>query len=373
MNLSRGNFCPVLGPAGVFAGGRFVLRRFTSVPRRRIRSRIVLRWRKTRQRNLQTRSSTRPAAVGHSQTRAATTLSRVSCFQHFHLHFVLAGRDQPRRTLKPMQVRLPRARTQRGPGPKTAADEILLRQASDLVREVIPRSRETIDQSPIVPADVRARSRADVWIAQPARLPQLRWQTNRWSIARRWMPSVHPGLSRHIDTRESMAHPTAPNKDGPTPRRRRSVETWELGQQSRRLSRNEFPDIVRGDRDRESVVAASAAKRNGPHLSHRARRREVARSADARNTELTWRRASSAPSERERLDADGAGNADLSRNEPSSASVNQSPVPDVERLIERAAAKQMTKLDPALLDRLTDNVISRVEKRIKIERQRRGL
>ena len=35
--------------------------------------------------------------------------------------------------------------------------------------------------------------------------------------------------------------------------------------------------------------------------------------------------------------------------------------------------QQITKLDPALVDRLTDDVIRRVEKRARIERQRRGL
>jgi hypothetical protein len=40
--------------------------------------------------------------------------------------------------------------------------------------------------------------------------------------------------------------------------------------------------------------------------------------------------------------------------------------------VERAAA-QVTKLDPGLLDRLTNDVIRRVEQRIRIERERRGL
>jgi hypothetical protein len=35
--------------------------------------------------------------------------------------------------------------------------------------------------------------------------------------------------------------------------------------------------------------------------------------------------------------------------------------------------QQITKLDPGLVDRLTDDVIRRVEKRARIERQRRGL
>lgn len=45
---------------------------------------------------------------------------------------------------------------------------------------------------------------------------------------------------------------------------------------------------------------------------------------------------------------------------------------NVSPLVERPAP-QITKLDPGLLDRLTDDVIRRVEKRARIERQRRGL
>jgi hypothetical protein len=39
----------------------------------------------------------------------------------------------------------------------------------------------------------------------------------------------------------------------------------------------------------------------------------------------------------------------------------------------RAAQQQITKIDPGLLDRLTDDVIRRVEQRARIERQRRGI
>lgn len=41
--------------------------------------------------------------------------------------------------------------------------------------------------------------------------------------------------------------------------------------------------------------------------------------------------------------------------------------------IERSTAAHIIKLDPSFLDRLTDDVIRRVEKRAQIERQRRGL
>jgi hypothetical protein len=38
-----------------------------------------------------------------------------------------------------------------------------------------------------------------------------------------------------------------------------------------------------------------------------------------------------------------------------------------------AAATRITALDPALVDRLTDDVIRRVERRVRIERERRGI
>jgi hypothetical protein len=41
--------------------------------------------------------------------------------------------------------------------------------------------------------------------------------------------------------------------------------------------------------------------------------------------------------------------------------------------VQRTTAQKLTQIDPGLLDRLTDDVIRRVEQRIRIDRQRRGL
>jgi hypothetical protein len=49
------------------------------------------------------------------------------------------------------------------------------------------------------------------------------------------------------------------------------------------------------------------------------------------------------------------------------AALNVTPV------VEPVTALRTAKLDPSLLDRLTDDVIQRVEKRMRIERNRRGL
>jgi hypothetical protein len=45
----------------------------------------------------------------------------------------------------------------------------------------------------------------------------------------------------------------------------------------------------------------------------------------------------------------------------------------VEARKDRPAVPSVTSADPRLLDRLTDEVIRRVERRIRIERERRGL
>ena len=61
-----------------------------------------------------------------------------------------------------------------------------------------------------------------------------------------------------------------------------------------------------------------------------------------------------------------------SRDEPRSKQVDQS-VRDVTVFTSEAAASKVAKLDAAVLERITDNVINQVEKRMRIERQRRGL
>jgi hypothetical protein len=52
---------------------------------------------------------------------------------------------------------------------------------------------------------------------------------------------------------------------------------------------------------------------------------------------------------------------------------DDAPAGTVSPSINRTQPQPITKLDPALVDRLTDDVIRRVEQRARIERQRRGL
>jgi hypothetical protein len=91
-----------------------------------------------------------------------------------------------------------------------------------------------------------------------------------------------------------------------------------------------------------------------------------------RSPELVWRRArrspDDAPSEGRHPDLPSSSTRASARSVPTPAAANEAP-----GRAERAAATSVTNLDPALLDRLTDDVIRRVERRVRIERERRGL
>lgn len=85
--------------------------------------------------------------------------------------------------------------------------------------------------------------------------------------------------------------------------------------------------------------------------------------------ELIWRR-------RQSPAAEMAGERQQERNW-SHSSILPSPAHEVAvaapQVVERARPQLPVRLDPAVLDRLTDDVIRRVEQRMRIERQRRGL
>jgi hypothetical protein len=87
--------------------------------------------------------------------------------------------------------------------------------------------------------------------------------------------------------------------------------------------------------------------------------------------ELVWRRAKRPPTEVVDLEQPQATfdsfDSPAVRSFPGQEVVNSSPSS------ERAALLPITQLDPSFVDRLTDDVIRRVEKRARIERQRRGL
>lgn len=91
-----------------------------------------------------------------------------------------------------------------------------------------------------------------------------------------------------------------------------------------------------------------------------------------RPEELVLRRVPQAPSNSVESVPDTVRSGNIGRAQPR-AKLDHELAENVAPLAERAPAVQLTKIDPAILDRLAENVIDRVEKRIRIERQRRGL
>ena len=92
----------------------------------------------------------------------------------------------------------------------------------------------------------------------------------------------------------------------------------------------------------------------------------------ARGEELLWRRAARAATPSAAGDPDSDAPPPVARSAPRSFPPREaSAEPSASAL--RPAPRPLTQLDPALFDRLADDVIRRIEKRARIERDRRGL
>jgi hypothetical protein len=105
-------------------------------------------------------------------------------------------------------------------------------------------------------------------------------------------------------------------------------------------------------------------------LPHRSPERKSRQITFSEPEELLWRRANrpatEVPKDEVHQVASDYFEPTAARTFQRSEAIDQSPVSE-------RAPLQITKLDPGLLDRLTDDVIRRVEQRARIERQRRGL
>ena len=120
-------------------------------------------------------------------------------------------------------------------------------------------------------------------------------------------------------------------------------------------------------------LRAPAPSADVPPRSHESKRLQF---QFDRPEEIVWRRGLRSPTvmtddrrQQERSESfHGSGHGPGAHSIPS-----QGTAPAVSSGSERAAAMQITKLDPSLLDRVTDDVIRRVEQRMRIERERRGL
>lgn len=87
--------------------------------------------------------------------------------------------------------------------------------------------------------------------------------------------------------------------------------------------------------------------------------------------ELVWRRKQRTPAEA--VDFEPRQVTSERFQGPGLRNFQSQDVASVPAAVEREASPQVMKLDPSFVDRLTDDVIRRVEQRARIERQRRGL
>jgi hypothetical protein len=92
----------------------------------------------------------------------------------------------------------------------------------------------------------------------------------------------------------------------------------------------------------------------------------------SRTEELIWRRVVKTTSDIDEL-VRRQNVIDSSEPLLSHSSPTQSTQIDPAQTSDAATAGLVTKLDPALMDRLANDVIRRMEKRVRIERERRGL
>jgi len=110
----------------------------------------------------------------------------------------------------------------------------------------------------------------------------------------------------------------------------------------------------------------------GNEVSLPAPERRPSQSHFDRIEELVWRRVTRTATDVAERARDSESSESYVRTPVRSLS-GEEPASNLSPRGERASPQQLTQLDPAMLDRLTDDVIRRVEQRVRIERQRRGL
>ncbi|HEY0320022.1 MAG TPA: hypothetical protein VGC66_03545 [Pyrinomonadaceae bacterium] len=110
---------------------------------------------------------------------------------------------------------------------------------------------------------------------------------------------------------------------------------------------------------------------HGDRLPHRTPKPRAVRVKFDATEELVWHRAKRPPTEV--VDVEHQQATFDSFDRPGVRSFQSQEVLNSSPSSERAVLLPITKLDPSFVDRLTDDVIRRVEQRARIERQRRGL
>lgn len=346
------------------AASRFAARRLNARGRRDAWRPMVLRWRLRRRRG------------GNVLAGRAAPHSQVSWFPQFHFHF--ASHTSERTRPNPMPGRSPAADSQqkrvvmdhRWTGASTTTRALQLDHANQQAREIYERK------------DSRARENAPV---MPT--PRVSWPRNSAQPKEHFPVSAAPQvwwLSKSARSKEHAPLTATPRVSWPP--LANQLVTWPTERRGRQ--RLERTPEVRARMQREvqtqflqtrsqiwqhwhQVFSLNRSKFSDP-VPHRAAGNKALQFQYERPEKLVWRRALQTPltSDDDKLGAEPSEpvGRTQSRSHPGlESSVGVAP------LLERAVATQVAKLDPGVLDRLTDDVIRRVEQRMRIERERRGL
>ncbi|HEX7153701.1 MAG TPA: hypothetical protein VF618_19595 [Thermoanaerobaculia bacterium] len=320
---------------------RTAARRFASTRRMTVRpSRtawlpIALRWRRKRK---------KAGAVSASR-EAMPSAPSVTWMSMFHLHFNMLANERSRRE-----------REARSFPPATVIREL---RRSVMSRHWATDRVTTLAMSPRAASPtprVFAARRAGVPVSamtarQPFRL--LTTHATATHVERRTLSSVFTTRRANVPGSVQTTH----------------AERRALFESVRKSATSSFSERLT---ERRLSSHETRVFRTHSSATHRIRE-ESARSGVqlVRPAVLVWR--SAAQAQRESARETSFTNPLPAPSRPSArAAAAQEPAPDAPR---RAAqrALQAGDLDPALLDRLTDDVIRRVERRVRIDRERRGL
>lgn len=310
---------PVLALTARNAASRFLSHRVIAGDRRYGWCPIVLRWQKRARRR-------ENMAAGR-----ATIKTRIQWFPQFHFHFATYPRDRDRR--KP------------GPAVSRAAGihetRVLLDHhrpnAATTKFPVQPQRRDRPVSRPLAGDSLRLKDHAGVTFA-----PRISWR----SVAQ---PIVSPALRRArrpLFGEKRVRAGKQREEERPFQTQSRIWQHW-----LQVFSLRPYKPIA--------------------NPSPRAPERQALKFQFERPEELVWRRMLRPAKTIDDLEQPPAVSG--SYRTPVHSFSAQQAEPKVSSAIEKGTVLQVTKLDPGLLDRLTNDVIGRLEKRMRIERQRRGL
>jgi hypothetical protein len=350
--------CGALALTARIAASRFVLRRGNARGRRSPWLPISLRWRQTRRRPDMTRDRRAPSP---SPSSSLSSSAGSLWLPQFHLHFAARASDRVRRDERPG---FPSAATIR-----EARQIVINRQWTKVRMHALTLRPHRAHGQHVVHAGIAAVPK--VHASETAVRP---WPLTRPSIvspaAYRLRTSVVEPIRRGIPAgtsrngrshlfqmrtpRTSVVEPIRRGIPAGIPRNERSHLSQThapMGRQELRVSRR-LPALVDAAGSHSTVRTPShQGIVRPPELVYRRELRP--------RTEIAGQPSCPSP-------------AVSSPRSPVRSVAGQEAAPEVS-LSGRPAALRVTDLDPAFLDRLTDDVIRRVERRVRIERERRGL